>query len=243
MSDNQDQPRGGFDPADPWAPPNREGVELSKSASAPGQDPQSAPGQDPQSAPGQDPRPEVHDQQTVTSVPVTPEPEGAVPPPPVAPTGPAAAGYGYPAAGAPGGYGYPTAPAAPTGASGYGYPGYPSTPYGGQPGWQQAPSNGMGTTAMVLGIISVAGFCLYGLGAVLGILALIFGIIGVKKAGRGEATNRGMAVAGIVLGAIGTLISAVFLSFIVWAIAQGEEYDDSGTDDPFASSLVIENGR
>ncbi|MER5967755.1 DUF4190 domain-containing protein [Streptomyces sp. NPDC002057] len=231
MSDNRDQSRGGYDPTDPWAPPNRDGVELSKPVT-------------PSPAP-------VHDQQTVTSMPLTPEP-GAVPPPPVAPGGPAATpgAYGYPAADTAGGYGYPTA-ATPTptpSTSGYGYPGYPSygsSGYTGQPGWQQPPSNGMGTTSMVLGIIAVAGFCLYGLGAILGILALIFGIIGLKKVGRGEATNRGMAIAGIVLGAIGTLVSAVFLGFIIWAIAQdSSSFDDSGYDeDPFASSLVVESGR
>ncbi|MFD9244167.1 DUF4190 domain-containing protein [Streptomyces sp. NPDC059556] len=227
MSDNQDQSQGGYDPTDPWAPPNRDGVELSKPTT---------------------PSP-VHDQQTVTSFPLAQPGPTDVPPPPVAPGGPAATpgAYGYPAADTSGGYGYPSAvtpPPAPAG-SGYGYPGYPSTGgYPGQTGWQQSPSNGMGTASMVLGIISVAGFCLWGLGAILGILALIFGIIGLKKAGRGEATNRGMAVAGIVLGAIGTLVSAVFLGFIIWAATQdSSSYDDSGYDgDPFASSLVVESG-
>ncbi|MFC8295995.1 DUF4190 domain-containing protein [Streptomyces sp. NPDC057242] len=224
MSDNRDQQPGGYDPADPWAPPNRDGVELSK--------------------PVEPSPPPVHDQQTVTSMPAAPGPGGDVPPPPVAPGGPAAApgAYGYPAHTS-GGYGYPTAPT-PVTTSGYGYPGYPG--HAGQPGWQQPPSNGTGTAAMVLGIISVAGFCLYGLGALLGILALILGIVGVKKAGRGEATNRGMAVAGIVLGAIGTLIGAVFLGFLVWAIAQDPStFEDSGSydEDPFASSLVLEITR
>ncbi|WP_411075262.1 DUF4190 domain-containing protein [Streptomyces sp. cmx-4-7] len=227
MSDNRDQQPGGYDPADPWAPPNRDGVELSK--------------------PAEPSPPPVHDQLTVTSMPGVPGPGGDVPPPPVAPGGPAATpgAYGYPADTS-GGYGYPAAPApqASVTGSGYGYPGYPG--YGGQPGWQQAPSNGMGTAAMVLGIVSVAGFCLYGLGAVLGILGVIFGVIGVKKAGRGEATNRGMAIAGIVLGAIGTVVSAVFLGFMIWAIAQDPStFEDSGTydEDPFASSLVVESTR
>ncbi|MFD7965984.1 DUF4190 domain-containing protein [Streptomyces zaomyceticus] len=233
MSDNRDQSRDGYDPTDPWAPPNRDGVELSKPVT-------------PSPSP-------VHDQQTVTSVPLA-EPGGAVPPPPVAPGGPAATpgAYGYPAApsAAASGYGYPTAAAPQPTASGYGYPGYPSygggyTGQTGQTGYPQSPSNGMGTASMVLGIIAVAGFCLYGLGVVLGVLALIFGIIGVKKAGRGEATNRGMAVAGIVLGSIGTLVSAVFLGFVIWAISQdSSSFDDSGYDeDPFASSLVVESGR
>ncbi|MEU9864792.1 DUF4190 domain-containing protein [Streptomyces sp. NPDC047971] len=211
MSDNSDQPRGGYDPADPWAPPNRDGVELSKPAT-----------------PGPQDRPPVHDQPTMTSMPAA----GDVPPPPVAPGGPAAT---------PGAYGYPAAtPAAPAPAS-YGYPGYPG--YGGgygQTGWQGSPANGMGTAAMVLGIIATVGFCMYGLGVVLGILALIFGIIGRKKVQRGEATNGGMATAGIVLGAIGILISSLFLGFVLWAVAQDETYG-SDTDDPWQTSLVVEN--
>ncbi|MER5206991.1 DUF4190 domain-containing protein [Streptomyces sp. NPDC002825] len=230
MSDNRDQSRGGYDPTDPWAPPNRDGVELSKPATP---------------SP-----PPVHDQPTMTSFPAAPggpgAPAGDVPPPPVAPGGPAATpGYGYPAATPPaGGYGYPSAtPAAPV-TSGYGYPGYGTSGYG-QTGWQQAPSNGMGTTSMVLGIIAVAGFCLYGLGVILGVLALIFGIIGLKKVGRGEATNRGMAIAGIVLGSVGTLVSAVFLGFVIWAIAQDPSaFEEDSSDDPFASVLQIEqDGR
>ncbi|MFF9014463.1 DUF4190 domain-containing protein [Streptomyces sp. NPDC014870] len=216
MSENSDQPRGGYDPADPWAPPNRDGVELSKPATP---------------APTPQDRPPVHDQPTMTAMPT-----GEVPPPPVAPGGPAPMGsYGYPTA-------PPVTPVAP--APSYGYPGYPGYGTGGgygQPGgWQQQPSNGMGTAAMVLGIIAVAGFCLYGLGVILGILALIFGVIARKKVTRGEATNGGMATAGIVLGSIGIVVSSVFLGFIIWAIAQGEEYGNE-SDDPFATSLVIEN--
>ncbi|MFC8508224.1 DUF4190 domain-containing protein [Streptomyces sp. NPDC057411] len=201
MSENSDQP------VDPWAPPNQDGVELSKPAT-----------------PATPATPPVHDQNTVISM-----PGNEVPPPPVAPGG---------------AFGYPTAPPAPAPAApSYGYP--PASPYPsygagyGQPGWQQSPSNGMGVTSMVLGIIAVAGFCMYGLGIVLGILALVFGIIGLKKANRGEATNRGMAIAGVVLGSIGTLVSAVFLAFIIWAIVEGESQSDSD-EDPFATSLVVD---
>ncbi|MFF7178935.1 DUF4190 domain-containing protein [Streptomyces sp. NPDC008121] len=234
MSDNSDQPQGGYDPADPWAPPNRDGVELGKPATPPVHD-----------------RPPVHDQPTMTAMPTGEDGAGQVPPPPVAPGGPAAA---------PGTYGYPTAPTPPTapgGTAAYGYPAYPAygstgygqtaygqAPYGAGPygatGWQQAPSNGMGTAALVLGIISVVGICLYGIQGILGILALIFGIIGVKKAGRGEATNRGMAIAGIVLGSIGILIAAAFLVFFVWAIQQDPSTFEEDPSDPFATSLVTD---
>ncbi|MFI8002792.1 DUF4190 domain-containing protein [Streptomyces sp. NPDC086010] len=221
MSDNTQQPGGGGAPRDPWAPPDSR-VDLGKSA---------------------EPRPPaVHDQPTVTAMPgadagsgpIPVPPPGAfgpqqpgVPAPPIAPTGP----------GQPAQYGYPAAPPAPT--ASYGYPGYPG--YGAQPqGWgAPAPANGLGTAAMVLGIIAVAGFCMWGLGIILGILALIFGIIGRGRAKRGEATNGGVALAGIILGSISIVISAVFLGFLIWAIANDESGSEFGYDDPYATSLVV----
>ncbi|MER6998004.1 DUF4190 domain-containing protein [Streptomyces sp. NPDC000410] len=221
MSDQSDQHPGGNEPVDPWAPPERRApqepqdrVELGKSAP--------------------NARPTVHDHPTVTSMPAGGTGAGAVPPPPVAPGGPAQPTpdpYGYPAATAPAtsGYGYPPA------GSGYGYPGYPGYPGYGTTGWQQGPANGMGITAMVVGIVAVVGFCFYGLGVVLGILALIFGFLGRGKAKRGEATNGGMALAGIILGAIGIVISGAFLGFLIWAIVQGPE-SSRYEDDPWSSS-------
>lgn len=232
MSDNRDQSSQGAEPGDPWAPPERK-VPLEK--------------------PGGSERP-VHDQPTVTSMPVGgvepvdavpdgsgpgsgpgsgsgsgsgPGPVGgagwggAVPPPPTAPGGPGQA--------VPGGYGYPA------------YPGYPGYGYG-HPGWtgMGAPLNGFGTTALVLGIVSVVLFCLWGLGIVLGILALVFGFLGRGRAKRGQATNGGQALAGIILGAVGIVVSGVFLGLMIWAIANDEGSEDSsGYDDPFATSLVL----
>ncbi|MCR8941870.1 MULTISPECIES: DUF4190 domain-containing protein [Streptomyces] len=229
MSDNTEQPGGGAAPRDPWAPPDS-GVELGKKDAA------------------TPPPPAVHDQQTVTSMPSAgPAPDGtgpipagggfgpppsasAVPPPPIGPGGPGQA----PPPPTAGHYGYPAPPAQPYG----GYPGYDA--YGGHQPWGPQPSNGLGTAALVLGIISVVGFCMYGVNIVLGILALIFGIIGLGRAKRGEATNRGMAIAGIITGSVGIVLGSVILGFIVWAVANGEDFEDGYEDDPFATSLVIE---
>ncbi|HQZ86957.1 MAG TPA: DUF4190 domain-containing protein, partial [Actinomycetota bacterium] len=49
---------------------------------------------------------------------------------------------------------------------------------------------------------------------ILSILALIFGVMGRKKAAQGLATNGGMATAGMVLGIIGVVVG-----IIVWVIA------------------------
>ncbi|GGW99326.1 hypothetical protein GCM10010353_13760 [Streptomyces chryseus] len=234
MSENANHPSGPppEKPRDPWAPPEQSARKV------------------PLDKPPAD-RPAVHDQQTVTSMPTgDPAPgfgpggaqgQGAVPPPPAAP-----APQGGPAPTAPGQYGYPAYAAGQpqTPYTTGGYPGYPG--YGGPAAWtgQQgpAPANGYGITAMVLGIIAVTFFCAYGLGIILGVLALIFGILGRKRVQRGEATNAGMALAGIILGVIGFVLSAAFIGFIVWAIVQGEKENDLDSEyDPYAnSSLVIE---
>jgi len=69
-----------------------------------------------------------------------------------------------------------------------------------------APQNGMGTAALVFGIVQF--FCLGTIGS---ILAVVFGKIGMNKADQGLATNRGSAKAGFILGIIGLVLSALVL--------------------------------
>ncbi|WP_234342421.1 DUF4190 domain-containing protein [Streptomyces sp. NRRL B-3648] len=121
----------------------------------------------------------------------------AVPPPPIAPDGPGQVPYGYP--GPTAAYGYPAPQQTP-------YAPYPTGTGYGWPGMQAPPSNGMGTASLVLGIISAVGFIAWPLAFVLGVLALIFGGIGRGKAARGEATNPGVALAGIICGAVGVVL-------------------------------------
>ncbi|MFI6860942.1 DUF4190 domain-containing protein [Streptomyces sp. NPDC050421] len=257
MSDSSERPADGSAPRDPWAPPDNK-VPLEKNTG----DTRPAP----DDATGDPAPPPVHDQQTVISMPNAesgPIPTagfgppgqgqpagpwqgpGSVPPPPVGPNGPGQATpppggqygypappqsqYGYPAPPGPQPGGYPSAPGAP----GYpGYPGYAQNTWGG-PG----PANGMGVASLVLGIISVVTFCMCGLGIVLGLLALIFGLIGRGRATRGEADNGGVALAGIITGAVGLVISAVFLGMVLASDDFRSGYEDSSLQ-PSVSVVV-----
>ncbi|MFF4541286.1 DUF4190 domain-containing protein [Streptomyces aureus] len=149
--------------------------------------------------------------------PRTPYPQPApgeyVPPPPIAPDGP-----GLP-------YGY-----------GYGHPPYPGAPGYGWPMTGPMPSNGMGTAGLVLGILAAVLFIVWPLAIVLGVLAVIFGLIGRGKARRGEATNSGQALAGVILGAVG-LVLAVGVGVLV-ILHGGDDGGDAGGDDGFSTSLV-----
>lgn len=69
------------------------------------------------------------------------------------------------------------------------------------------PRNGMGIAALVLGLFALLlSWTIIG-GIIFGLLALIFGLLGRGRAKRGEATNGGMSIAGLVLGVVGALIS------------------------------------
>ncbi|MFJ5973805.1 DUF4190 domain-containing protein [Streptomyces sp. NPDC093060] len=126
-----------------------------------------------------------------------------VPPPPMSPDGPGQVPYGYPAQQPQPGYGAPGIPSYPA-AGGYGWPGL-----------QPQPNNGMGTASLVLGILATVGFCAWPLALVMGVVAVILGALGRGKARRGEATNPGVALAGIICGAAGiVLVLGLFAFFI-----------------------------
>lgn len=76
------------------------------------------------------------------------------------------------------------------------------------------PANGLGTAGLVLGIIGVV--CnltvyLWFVGLIVGVLAIVFGAIGRGRANRGEATNKGAATAGLVMGIISAVLIPVIL--------------------------------
>lgn len=89
---------------------------------------------------------------------------------------------------------------------------------------QQAPSNGMGTAALVLGILALLLSVLFlPLGLVLGIAAIVLGVLGRRRATQGLATNGGVAIAGLVLGIVAVVIS-VLLGILI--IANSEDIEN-----------------
>lgn len=165
------------------------------------------------------------------------------------PSGPAAGpGYGPPeqgqqSYGPPGGQpqdGQPPYGQGGYGQSGYGQPGYGQP--GGQPGYGQPggpggyggytgtarPRNGMGIAALVLGVLALLGSIAVFPGLLLGVLAVVFGVIGRRRAKRGEATNGGLAIAGAVLGVLALLVSAVvaYLGLSLLNSPQGQQFQE-----------------
>lgn len=98
------------------------------------------------------------------------------------------------------------------------YPQYP--PFQQQPPRQVA-RNGLGTAALILGVIgALSGLIplLFWLAGILGVIALILGLTGRGRAKRGEATNKGIALAGTILGLVAMGL-AVFGAYTVFKAA------------------------
>lgn len=98
-------------------------------------------------------------------------------------------------------YGAPAYPS--SGGDQYGAPAYQGGGYQQVP--QQAPKNGLGIAALVLGILAILScFTIIG-GILFGIIAIVLGFVGRGRAKKGLATNGGVALAGIITGVLGLL--------------------------------------
>jgi len=93
------------------------------------------------------------------------------------------------------------------------YPQSTPHPYAGYPAPPAGPKNGLGIAALVIAIIALVFFWSVAGGVTLGLLAVIFGFIGRGRIKRGEATNGGVVVAGIVLGFLAIIASLAVLAF------------------------------
>lgn len=72
--------------------------------------------------------------------------------------------------------------------------------------------NGIGIAALIVGILALITAVTVIGGIVLGILAICFGAVGRGRARRGEATNEGVALGGLVIGALGLALSIVLVA-------------------------------
>ncbi|ASY36195.1 hypothetical protein STTU_6190 [Streptomyces sp. Tu6071] len=98
--------------------------------------------------------------------------------------------------------------------------------YGGQ--WQggKPPGGGMAVAALVCGIAAVV-FCWTVVGGIiLGVLGVVFGILALRRSRRTGAPNRGLGLAGIIVGAVGIVGGAITLGVII-AVTTSDDFQDS----------------
>ena len=75
--------------------------------------------------------------------------------------------------------------------------------------------NGMGTTGLVIGVAGLLLVWVPGLGILLGPLGLTFSAVGYGNVRRGTATNRGVSIAGLILGIVNPIASVAFVVILM----------------------------
>ncbi len=116
--------------------------------------------------------------------------------------------------------------------------------YGGAapgPGWPGEAStqarNGVGITALILGILTIIAFWIPFVSILLALAAIIFGIVGLRRVSKRIANNRAMPIIGIVLGVIGGILGTL-LTIVV--VVSARWTTDCINANPNASDEVIE---
>lgn len=92
--------------------------------------------------------------------------------------------------------------------------------------------------SMVLGIVALVFFCIWYISIPCGILAIVFGILGVKT------IHKGMAIAGLITGSIGLVISMIILIALFmfgFAVGFSDALDDIGYDNDYYYSYDLYN--
>lgn len=97
---------------------------------------------------------------------------------------------------------------------GYDQSGYQQPGYGGGP--PTSPKNGLGIAALIFGILALLTCWLPVVGFVLGLLAIILGVLGRGRAKRGQATNQGSATAGLVLGILSLIVNVLITGALLF---------------------------
>lgn len=97
-------------------------------------------------------------------------------------------------------------------------------PMPGAPAVAARSSNGMAVAALVCGILSIVLFFTVWIPVILGILAIVFGAVGIGRANKG-APQKGLAIAGLVCGALGIAFAILFIVAIVRTVNDPEVQD------------------
>ncbi|MBN9735768.1 MULTISPECIES: DUF4190 domain-containing protein [unclassified Pseudonocardia] len=110
----------------------------------------------------------------------------------------------------------------------------PGPPYPPPHGWpvQRPQRNGLGTAALVLGILGA----LFSLIPIIGVIAwpmvvigLVLGVLGIVRANAGKADNRGVAISGTVLSAFGLAFCLLYTVAFASAVSDSSSSTASAT--------------
>ncbi|EXX85325.1 hypothetical protein BG53_08985 [Paenibacillus darwinianus] len=95
------------------------------------------------------------------------------------------------------------------------YSSEPPNPFS-RPQPQPPKTNGKSIAALVLGILSIV---IPYLGLIIGIIAIVFSSISLKEIKRSGEQGKGLAIAGLVCGIVGTALYAVIILIVLLAFS------------------------
>jgi hypothetical protein len=95
---------------------------------------------------------------------------------------------------------------------------YPVAGYGAPPPQATGQNNTLGILALIFGILAIpSGICCSLLALLPGGAGVVLGMLGMRKANEGQASNRGMALTGVICGGIGAVLGiAMFVLSLVF---------------------------
>lgn len=97
-----------------------------------------------------------------------------------------------------------------------------SSPVGYEPAAKPAGS-GLALASMILGIVGLPLSFVFGTGGILGLLAIILGIVAFVKLRKVAAAKKGMAITGIVLGSISLVLGIMMAIFTIFLFEVGSD--------------------
>jgi hypothetical protein len=80
--------------------------------------------------------------------------------------------------------------------------------------------NGMATAGMICGIVGIVGCWLFFIGPIAGLLGIIFGAIGLSRAGKIGGVGRGAAITGVVCGIVAFLMTGIVAAIAIPAFME-----------------------
>ena len=109
-------------------------------------------------------------------------------------------------------------------------------------GYQPKPSAALAITALVLGISAFVTGLLF-IGGALGLVSVILGIISLKKVKAGTASGKGMAITGIILGALGIIATIGMIIVVTWVAVETQNCVNTGDRNSDGSINCTINGK
>ena len=114
---------------------------------------------------------------------------------------------------------------------------------GGYPGYQQKPGSGLAIASLVCGILGVLTGIFIFSGLSLGLAGIVLGIVALVKVKNGTASGKGMAIGGIVTGALGMIVAVGVLILGLVGIGMLSDCAENAVQDSSGNYVCTVHGE